>query len=150
MRSNFGSHASNSFRLVEFSSALHRPIHRPASKRRTIVVAEYDNPEEIAEPFRADYCVVIVDTGEAALNICTTCRVDLVITRAVFREGMNGVDLADRLAALPSPPRVCLVTPFRLAILKALPGFPPPGVPVLRKPIPTDALVKTAAVLLDR
>lgn len=148
MRSNIGSQTSLSSGIAEFSSARYRSINRPPSKRRTVVIAEYDNPEEIAEPFRADYCVVVVGTADAALSICLTCRVDLVITREVFIEGMNGVELANRLASLPSPPRVCLVTPFRLGTLQALPRFLPLEVPVISKPIPAEVLVNTASSLL--
>jgi hypothetical protein len=111
--------------------------------------AEYDRPAEVAEPLRGDYNVVVVDTAEAAFQICTTCKVNLVITRAVFREGMNGVELVDRLATVPSPPRVYLVTPFRLAILNALPGFRPPGVPIVRNPILTGVLVNAAGFVLN-
>ena len=125
-------------------------LHEPKATLRTIVIAEYDRPEEIAEPLRLDYRVVIVDSADAAFQVCTTCEVDLVVTRVVFREGMNAVELVDQLAMLPVPPRVCLVTPFRLAILNNLPGFPPPGVPILRKPIPISLLVNTAGLLLRR
>lgn len=118
------------------------------TRRPTIVIAEYDRPEEVVGPLRADYCTVVVDSADAAFQICAACQVDLVITRAVFLRGMNAVELLDRLATLPSPPRVCLVTPFRLAVLNSLSGFLPPGVPILEKPIPPNLLVTTAGVLL--
>ena len=61
---------------------------------RTIVIAEYERPEEVAKLFSSDNRVLIVNTADAALHICSTCRVDLVITREVFREGMKAADLA--------------------------------------------------------
>ena len=67
----------------------------------------------------------------------------MVISRIVFRYGMTGVDLAQRLRALASPPPVLLITAFQSDQLRKIPGFRVPGVPVLRKPIVIEELVKT-------
>ena len=68
-------------------------------------------------------------------QLIITVNENQVISRVVFRYGMNGVDLVTRLRALGSPPRALLITTYQTDRLRKIPGFPPPGVTVLRKPI---------------
>src|SRR5690349_16013309 len=113
-----------------------------------IVVAEFDRADELISPLRADYRVEVAATGDAALKICRKCQVDLVISRVVFREGLNGIDLIEELARLNVPPKMLLVTPFRLNILRVVPGFPPKGVPLLHIPAPPEVLLNQVRELL--
>ncbi len=108
-----------------------------------IVIAEYDEPGQLAGPLvQEGFRTEIVDTADAALRFCGINPVSLVITRVVFRYGISGVELIDRLQALAAPPRAIMVTTFRTDRLRKLPGFPPAGVPLLFKPIVSAELVK--------
>jgi DNA-binding response OmpR family regulator len=101
-----------------------------------IVLAEFEEPGKVAGPLvQAGFRTETVDTGDAALRFCGITAVTLVISRVMFRYGMTGVELAGRLQSLAAPPRVILVTAFHNDKLRTIPGFPVPGVPVLRKPI---------------
>jgi DNA-binding response OmpR family regulator len=98
---------------------------------------------------QAGFRIEITDTADAALRYCGITQVDLVISRVVFRYGINGVELAQRLRSMASPPSVLLVTTYQAERLRKIPGFPLPGVPVLRKPIVTDELVKMVSSMVS-
>ena len=121
---------------------------RGPDRRPFVVVADYEGAEEVAAPLRAYNDVQIVDSANEAVHVCATRRVDLVITRAVFFQGMNGVELVDALKALSCPPKVVLTTPFKLDILAVLPGFPPRAVPILRKPLDAKELIRIAEMAI--
>jgi DNA-binding LytR/AlgR family response regulator len=67
----------------------------------------------------------------------------------VFRYGITGVELAQRLQSMATPPHVVLVTTYQADRLRRIPGFPPPGVPVLRKPVVTAELLKIVSSIVS-
>ena len=108
-----------------------------------IVLAEFEEPGKLAGPLvQSGFRTETMDTADAALRFCGINRVDLVISRVLFRYGMTGVDLAHRLRSMATPPAVVLVTAYQPDQLRQIPGFPIAGVPLLRKPIVTAELVK--------
>jgi len=114
-----------------------------------IVLAEYDEPGQLAGPLvQQGYRTEIVDTADAALRFCGINSVSVVITRVIFRYGMSGVELISRLQLLASPPRSILVSPHRSDSLRKIPGFPPPGVTLIQKPIVHDELLKAVNLLV--
>jgi DNA-binding response OmpR family regulator len=116
-----------------------------------IVLAEFDEPGKLAGPLvQAGFRTETVDTADAALRFCGINSVNLVISRVLFRYGITGVELAHRLESLAQPPRVLLITNFANDLLRKIPGFPPAGVPVLRKPIMSDELLKTVSTMVSR
>jgi DNA-binding response OmpR family regulator len=115
-----------------------------------IVLAEFEEPGKLAGPLvQAGFRTEIMDTADAALRFCGINQVDLVITRIVFRYGITGVELAGKLRSLASPPEVLMVTAFQADRLRKIPGFPPPGIPVLRKPIVTAELMKLVTSMVS-
>lgn len=115
-----------------------------------IVLAEFEEPGKLAGPLvQAGYRTETVDTADAALRFCGINPVALVISRVVFRYGINGVELTQRLQALKKPPQVVLITTYQVERLRRIPGYPPPGVPVLRKPIMTEELVKLVSSIVS-
>ena len=115
-----------------------------------IVIAEFEEPGKLAGPLvQAGFRTEIMDTADAAARFCGINKVDLVITRIVFRYGITGIDLAHRLRALASPPAVVLVTTYQADRLRKIPGYPMAGVPMLRKPIVTAELVKMVASMIS-
>lgn len=115
---------------------------------RLILLAEYDEPGQLAGPIvQEGFRTEIVDTADAALRFCGITPVSLVITRVVFRYGISGVELVDRLKALASPPRVVMITSYHTERLLKVAGFPPPGVPLLRKPLIAAELLKHVRAL---
>jgi class 3 adenylate cyclase len=111
-----------------------------------IVLAEFDEPGKLAGPLvHAGFRTETVDTADAALRFCGINCVNLVISRVLFRYGISGVELAQRLQALATPPGLILITGFHNDLLQKIPGFPPPGVPLLRKPVMTAELLKAVA-----
>jgi CheY-like chemotaxis protein len=115
-----------------------------------IVLAEFEEPGKLAGPLvHAGYRTETVDTADAALRFCGINRVTLVISRVVFRYGITGVELAQRLQSMATPPHVVLVTTYQADRLRRIPGFPPPGVPVLRKPVVTAELLKIVSSIVS-
>jgi DNA-binding response OmpR family regulator len=117
-----------------------------------IVLAEFDEPGQISGPMvQAGFQIQTLDTAEAALRFCGINPVSLVISRVVFRYGMTGVELVERLRSLASPPHTILITPHRSDRLRRIPGYPPRGVRVLRKPIvPAELLKEVQSVVSVR
>ena len=111
--------------------------------RPLIVLAEFEAPGKLAGPLiQSGYRTEIMDTADAALRYCGINSVTLVISRVVFRYGITGVELAQRLQSMATPPAVVLITTYQADRLRNIPGFPPAGVPVLRKPIVAAELLK--------
>lgn len=122
----------------------------PPQTAPVIVLAEFEEPGKLAGPLvQAGYRTETVDTADAALRFCGINPVALVISRVVFRYGINGVELTQRLQALKKPPQVVLITTYQVERLRRIPGYPPPGVPVLRKPIMTEELVKLVSSIVS-
>lgn len=122
----------------------------PQATHPLIVLAEFEAPGKLAGPLvQAGFRTETVDTADAALRFCGINPVRLVISRVMFRYGMTGVDLAQRLQAMAAPPAVLLITSYRADKLRQIPGFPPAGVPVLRKPIVTAELLKMVTSLVQ-
>jgi DNA-binding response OmpR family regulator len=108
-----------------------------------IVLAEFEEPGKLAGPLvQAGYRTEIMDTADAALRYCGINPVTVVISRIGFRYGITGVELARRLQSMASPPAVVLITTYQADRLQKIPGYPIPGVPVLRKPIIAAELLK--------
>jgi DNA-binding response OmpR family regulator len=108
-----------------------------------IVLAEFEEPGKLAGPLvQAGYRTETMDTADAALRYCGINPVTLVISRVFFRYGITGVELAKRLQSMASPPAVVLITTYQTDRLQKIPGYPLPGVPVLRKPIVAGELLK--------
>jgi DNA-binding response OmpR family regulator len=115
-----------------------------------IVLAEFDEPGKLSGPLvQAGYRTETMDTADAALRFCGINKVDLVISRVVFRYGMTGVELAQRLKSMASPPNVVLITTFQSDRLRKIPGYPPPGVTVLRKPVIAAELLKVVTSIVS-
>jgi CheY-like chemotaxis protein len=115
-----------------------------------IVLAEFEEPGKRAGPLvHAGYRTETVDTADAALRFCGINRVTLVISRVVFRYGMTGVELAQRLQSMATPPHVVLITTYQADRLRRIAGFPPPGAPVLRKPVVTAELLKIVSSIVS-
>jgi DNA-binding response OmpR family regulator len=108
-----------------------------------IVLAEFEEPGKLAGPLvQSGYRTETMDTADAALRYCGINPVSVVISRVIFRYGITGVELARRLQSMASPPAVVLITTYRVDRLQKIPGYPVPGVPVLRKPIIAAELLK--------
>ena len=108
-----------------------------------VVLAEFDEPGKLAGPLvHAGYRTETMDTADAALRFCGINKVNVVISRVLFRYGINGVELAQRLQSMASAPHVVLMTTYQAERLRKIPGYPPQGVPILRKPIVTAELLK--------
>lgn len=115
-----------------------------------IVLAEFEEPGKLAGPLvQAGYRTETMDTADAALRFCGINPVSVVISRVVFRYGINGVELAQRLQSLKTPPQVVLITTYQTERLRKIPGYPPPNVPVLRKPVMVEELVKLVGSMVS-
>jgi DNA-binding response OmpR family regulator len=116
--------------------------------RPLIVLAEFEEPGKLAGPLvQAGFHTETMDTADAALRYCGINPVTVVISRVVFRYGITGIELARRLQSMASPPAVVLITTYQADRLQKIPGFPIPGVPVLRKPIIAAELVKIVSAI---
>jgi DNA-binding response OmpR family regulator len=114
-----------------------------------IVLAEYEEPGQLAGPLvQQGYHIETFDSADAALRFCGINNVSLVITRALFPYGITGVELISRLQSLANQPRAIMVTGHRSDKLGKIPGYPPPGVSLLHKPIVNDELLKTVNALV--
>jgi DNA-binding response OmpR family regulator len=115
-----------------------------------IVLAEFEEPGQLAGPLvQAGFRTEIVDTGDAALRFCGINHVDVVITRIVFRYGITGVELVNRLRGMGSSARAIMITSHKSDRLRKVAGFPMPGVPILRKPILGSELVQKVASVMS-
>src|SRR3546814_7380981 len=80
---------------------------------------------------KSGYEVVAVDRGTAALPLLETQRFDLLLTDIVMPE-MDGIELAQHVAAVAPEMRVMFITGFAAVTLKA--GKAVPQAKVLSKP----------------
>ena len=87
---------------------------------------------------RSGYRVTAVDRGTAALPLLDTEHFDLLLTDIVMPE-MDGIELAQRAAALVPDLRVMFITGFAAVTLKA--GEAMPNARVLSKPFDLRDLV---------
>jgi two-component system cell cycle response regulator CpdR len=87
---------------------------------------------------RVGYGVVAVDRGTAALPLLQEERFDLLLTDIVMPE-MDGIELAQKAAALAPDMRVMFITGFAAVALKA--GRAAPQAKVLSKPFHLRDLV---------
>ena len=87
---------------------------------------------------RVGYQVVSVDRGTAALPLLESERFDLLLTDIVMPE-MDGIELAQKAAALAPDMRVMFITGFAAVALKA--GRAAPHAKVLSKPFHLRDLV---------
>ncbi|WP_093311050.1 cell cycle two-component system response regulator CpdR [Sphingomonas jatrophae] len=87
---------------------------------------------------RVGYDVVAVDRGTAALPYLERETFDLLLTDIVMPE-MDGIELAQRAAALAPQMRVMFITGFAAVALKD--GATPPNARVLSKPFHLRDLV---------
>lgn len=87
---------------------------------------------------RAGYAVVPVDRGTAALPLIENETFDLLLTDIVMPE-MDGIELAQRAAAIAPDMRVMFITGFAAVTLKA--GKAVPQAKVLSKPFHLRDLV---------
>ncbi len=87
---------------------------------------------------RVGYQVVSVDRGTAALPLLEAERFDLLLTDIVMPE-MDGIELAQKAAALAPDMRVMFITGFAAVALKA--GRAAPQAKVLSKPFHLRDLV---------
>jgi two-component system cell cycle response regulator CpdR len=87
---------------------------------------------------RAGYHVTMVDRGTAALPLLEAEAYDLLLTDIVMPE-MDGIELAQKAAALAPEMRVMFITGFAAVALKA--GRSAPSAKVLSKPFHLRDLV---------
>lgn len=87
---------------------------------------------------RVGYEVVSVDRGTAALPLVEEGRFDLLLTDIVMPE-MDGIELAQKAAAIAPGMRVMFITGFAAVALKA--GKAAPDAKVLSKPFHLRDLV---------
>jgi two-component system, cell cycle response regulator CpdR len=87
---------------------------------------------------RVGYAVVSVDRGTAALPLLEAERFDLLLTDIVMPE-MDGIELAQKAAAIAPEMRVMFITGFAAVALKA--GKVAPEAKVLSKPFHLRDLV---------
>jgi two-component system cell cycle response regulator CpdR len=87
---------------------------------------------------RADYSVVAVDRGTAALPLLEAEHFDLLLTDIVMPE-MDGIELAQQCALLSPKTQVMFITGFSGVTLRA--GQSLPGAKVLSKPFHLRDLV---------
>jgi CheY-like chemotaxis protein len=112
------------------------------SRRQTVLVVEDDAMlRGILAQALADegYTVLTADDGEPALAICSTLRLDLVVTDLLLPV-MDGLELADRLARLEAPPPVLFIS--GVISKRNVPG------PVLAKPFGPSAFFEQVARML--
>lgn len=95
---------------------------------------------------RAGYAVTAVDRGTAALPLIEQGRFDLLLTDIVMPE-MDGIELAQRAAAIAPDLRVMFITGFAAVTLKA--GKAVPQAKVLSKPFHLRDLVLEVDRLFD-
>ena len=87
---------------------------------------------------RSGYQVVAVDRGTAALPLIETEVFDLLLTDIVMPE-MDGIELAQKAAAIAPDMRVMFITGFAAVALKA--GKASPSAKILSKPFHLRDLV---------
>ena len=87
---------------------------------------------------RSGYAVTSVDRGTAALPLLEAEAFDLLLTDIVMPE-MDGIELAQRAAAIAPEMRVMFITGFAAVALKA--GKAAPSAKVLSKPFHLRDLV---------
>ncbi len=87
---------------------------------------------------RVGYHVTSVDSGTAAVPLLETERFDLLLTDIVMPE-MDGIELAQKAAAVAPGTRVMFITGFAAVALKA--GRRTPDAKVLSKPFHLKDLV---------
>src|SRR5690606_18980241 len=87
---------------------------------------------------RVGYRVTAVDRGSAALPLLESDSYDLLLTDIVMPE-MDGIELAQKAAALAPDIRVMFITGFAAVALKA--GRKTPDAKVLAKPVHLKGLV---------
>ena len=87
---------------------------------------------------RVGYAVTAVDRGTAALPLLEETSFDLLLTDIVMPE-MDGIELAQRAAAIAPQMRVMFITGFAAVALKS--GATPPDARVLSKPFHLRDLV---------
>ena len=105
------------------------------SGRSRILLAEDDDSMRVflqRAIERAGYEVISVDRGTAALPHIAQGRFDLLLTDIVMPE-MDGIELAQRAAALAPKMRVMFITGFAAVALSKNSGAPE-GARVLSKP----------------
>src|SRR5204862_185545 len=124
----------------QWSGNLNRPLAKLVPKMNRdhdmlhILLAEDD---EVMREYltraltRSGYRVTAVDRGTAALPLLDTEHFDLLLTDIVMPE-MDGIELAQRAAALVPDLRVMFITGFAAVTLKA--GEAMPNARVLSKP----------------
>jgi two-component system cell cycle response regulator CpdR len=87
---------------------------------------------------RSGYAVTAVDRGTAALPLIETEVFDLLLTDIVMPE-MDGIELAQKAAAIAPEMRVMFITGFAAVALKA--GRAAPSAKILSKPFHLRDLV---------
>ena len=87
---------------------------------------------------RVGYAVVSVDRGTAALPLLETERFDLLLTDIVMPE-MDGIELAQKAAAIAPEMRVMFITGFAAVALQS--GRTAPEAKLLSKPFHLKDLV---------
>ncbi len=95
---------------------------------------------------RAGYEVNAVDSGTAALPLIATGLYDLLLTDIVMPE-MDGIELAQRAAALAPAMRVVFITGFAAVALSRTTGVAPKA-RVLSKPFHLRDLIREIERLL--
>jgi two-component system, cell cycle response regulator CpdR len=96
---------------------------------------------------RSGYDVVVAATGDDALALLESGTFDLLLTDIVM-PGMDGIELAQKAQALPSPPQVMFITGFAAVALQASGALPEAR--LLSKPFHLKDLVHEVGALLDR
>jgi two-component system cell cycle response regulator CpdR len=96
---------------------------------------------------RSGYEVVSVDRGTAALPLIESQRFDLLLTDIVMPE-MDGIELAQHVAAIAPETRVMFITGFAAVTLRA--GRVAPEAKVLSKPFHLRDLVLEVDRIFNR
>ena len=94
---------------------------------------------------RVGYDVTAVDRGTAALPLLETEGFDLLLTDIVMPE-MDGIELAQKAAAIAPDMRVMFITGFAAVALKA--GKASPSAKILSKPFHLRDLVEEVNKML--
>jgi two-component system cell cycle response regulator CpdR len=128
-------------RVESFTPGAHKTKVENGDEMIRILLAEDDTAmrEYLARALeRSGYAVVAVDRGTAALPLLESERFDLLLTDIVMPE-MDGIELAQKAAAMVPGLRVMFITGFAAVTLKA--GGAMPQARVLSKPFHLRDLV---------
>ncbi len=128
-------------RVESFTPEEHKAVVTNGDEMIRILLAEDDTAmrEYLARALeRSGYSVVAVDRGTAALPLLESESFDLLLTDIVMPE-MDGIELAQKAAAMVPGLRVMFITGFAAVTLKA--GGAMPQARVLSKPFHLRDLV---------